>query len=107
MLCVKSSSVVEYKATESSRGKERKHVQFCCLYLHNILANFPQRTPADLQTTPLQCPISPSLTTRWVVSVLFPDLALVFVSGCDLGGIQVEHFMCSVRSFKWRKLLKQ
>ena len=23
-----------------------------------------------------------------------PDLALMFVSDCDLGGIQVEHFMC-------------
>jgi len=34
MLCVKSFSViVEYKATESSRGKERNHIRFCCLSL--------------------------------------------------------------------------
>lgn len=76
MLCVKSFSViVVYKATESSMGKRGNTYGFVVsVSLHDILANFRQHTPADLQTTPLQCPICPSLTARWVVSFLFPIL---------------------------------
>lgn len=102
MLHVKSFSViVEYKETEDSRGKERKRYYAVSLFMISwqifegrLLRTYKQHhfsaSPSPHHSLGCQQPLS--------------HLAFMFVSGCDLGSIQVEHFMCSVRSFKWRKL---
>jgi hypothetical protein len=58
-------------------------------------------------TTPM--PHVPSAQARLLSPVQFQDPIFLFllVSRHDLGSIQVEYFMCWIRSFKWRKLKQQ
>jgi hypothetical protein len=59
MICDKSFSfVAEYEETVGSRGIERKHISLSCRPLYDILVNFRKHATADLQTTPLQYPVS-------------------------------------------------
>lgn len=83
----------------------RNRCDFCPIVyvVHDILINFREQTIADVHTAPFQHPTShPHNEARCHQSR--SNFLFLLVSRHDLESIQVEHFMCWVRSFKWREL---